>query len=272
MIIDGHAHATGVFADPDRLVSLLDSLGVDKVVLCPGAHDEESLPKIPKISYTRISKMKQLILLANKWILKQNVPDIYFEKGNELIYSLKEKCPERIIQYFWVNPLNVDSINRIQSAIDSWKIKGIKLHQCLSEFSNDSSYMHEIAKFVGENNLPIFIHVFSLKEAKKLINLAREYPVTNFTLAHFIGLEVAKRYGKDLKNLYFDISTYFIISERRIRYAIKHFGADHVLLGSDSPFGEKNLENNIKKIRGMNISKEEKELILGKNMQKLLNL
>jgi predicted TIM-barrel fold metal-dependent hydrolase len=272
MIIDGHTHATGIFADPDRLVPLLDSLGVDKVVLCPGALKEESLPNVPKISYTSISKMKRLIFLGNRWILKQNVPDIFFEKGNERIFSLRNKCPERILQYFWVNPSNPDSIHKIQNAIKSWKINGIKLHQCLSEFSNDSPQMHEITKIAGDNNLPIFIHVFSVKEVKKLVSLAREFPDTNFTLAHLIGLEIAQRYGKDLNNLYFDISTYYIISERRIRYAIKHFGADHVLLGSDSPFGEKNLENNIKKIKEMKLKNEEKELILGKNIQRLLNL
>ena len=85
-------------------------------------------------------------------------------------------------------------------------------------------------------------------------------------------MEIAKKFGKDLKNLYFDISTYFIISKRRIRYAMKHFGADHVTLGSDSPFGEKNLENNINKIRKMNISDKEKDMILGLNIKKILKL
>jgi predicted TIM-barrel fold metal-dependent hydrolase len=154
----------------------------------------------------------------------------------------------------------------------SCKIHGIKLHQCLSEFSNESLEMEDLVKFAGQHELPIFIHIYSASEVKKLLILARRYPKTNFIFAHFIGLEIAKRKAKDLENLYFDISTYYIIAKRRIRYAIKHFGPDHILLGSDSPFGDKNLENNIKKIQGMKLSKEVKNLILGQNMRKLLNL
>jgi hypothetical protein len=35
MIIDGHAHASGVFFEKDTLVSELDRLGVDKAALAP---------------------------------------------------------------------------------------------------------------------------------------------------------------------------------------------------------------------------------------------
>ncbi len=272
MIIDGHAHASGDFSNPDKLVKILDSLGVDKIVLCPGSLDEDAIPDIPKISYSPISKMKRLLLLANRFILKHEVPTEYFEKGNDLINSIMEKHPERIIHFYWVNPMKEGVIYEIENELNLGRIKGIKLHQCLSDFSNDSLEMIKLSEFAGKNNLPIFIHVYSHPEVRKLVKLARKHPKTNFILAHFIGLEVVKRKGKDLNNIYFDTSTYFIISKRRIKYAIKHFGADHVLLGSDSPFGEKNLENNINKFKEMKITKEEKNLILGQNMVKLLNL
>ena len=87
-----------------------------------------------------------------------------------------------------------------------------------------------------------------------------------------MGLENVIRHGKDLTNIYFDISTYFIISKRRIKKAIKYFGADHVFLGSDTPMGYDNLKNNIEKIKNMELSPEEKELILGRAIAKLLKL
>ncbi|MCG3219757.1 MAG: amidohydrolase family protein [Candidatus Heimdallarchaeota archaeon] len=272
MIIDGHAHACGDFADPEILIPILDELEVDKIILCPSALEDNLIHNIPKISYTPISKIRHLMFLANKYYLKHDVPDHYFEQGNELINSLREKHPKRIIQFLWVNPNNKDTINRVRKALDNWEIKGIKLHQCLSSFSNDETGMRKLAEFAGKNNLPIFIHIYSKEEVRKLVNLARDFPKTNFIIAHFIGLEIAKKFGKDLRNLYFDISTYFIISKRRIKYAIKHFGADHVILGSDSPFGEKNLENNIKKIKRMNINEKEKKMILGSNIKKMLKL
>ena len=272
MIIDGHAHASGEFKDPEKFIPILDKLGVAKIVLCPGALDKDQMPNIPKISYTPISKIGSLIFLGNKYYLKREIPEQYFEQGNILINTLREKYPDRVIQFLWVNPDNKETINRIEDALESWVIKGIKLHQCLNEFSNDGSGMRSLVEFAGKNNLPIFIHIYSRDEVKKLINLARDFPETNFIIAHFIGMEIFKKLGKDLKNLFFDISTYYIISRRRIRIAMKHFGADHILLGSDSPFGERNLENNIKKIKNMKISEKEKEMILGKNIAKLLQL
>ena len=272
MIIDGHAHATGEFSDPSKLIPLLDSLGVDKIVLCPGPVDIEGIFDIPKISYTPISKIGRLIFFGNKYILKHEVEDDYFDRGNELISSMTKKYPDRILHFYWVDPLDKNAIDKLEKQMRLSKIQGIKLHQCLSNFSNDSLEMNKLAEFASKYKLPIFTHIFSPLEVKRLLKLARKHPKTNFIFAHFIGLEIAKRKAKDLDNLFFDISTYYIISKRRIRFAVKHFGADHVLLGSDSPFGEKNLENNIKKIKGMRLSEEAKEMILGKNMAKLLNL
>ncbi|MFW9852490.1 MAG: amidohydrolase family protein [Candidatus Thorarchaeota archaeon] len=272
MIIDGHAHASGDFRDPEKLISILDSLGVDKIVLCPGPLEIDGIFNIPKISYTPISKIGRLIFLGNKYFLKHDVDDDFYDRGNEVVSSMTKKFPDRILHFYWVDPLDKNVIDKLENAMKSGKIHGIKLHQCLSDFSNDSEEMNKLAEFAGKYKLPIFIHIFSVLEVKKLLKLARRYPKTNFIFGHSIGLEIAKRKGKDLDNLYFDISTYYIIAKRRIRFAIKHFGANHVLLGSDSPFGEKNLENNIKKIQGMKLSKEVKDLILGKNMMKLLNL
>jgi len=63
-----------------------------------------------------------------------------------------------------------------------------------------------------------------------------------------------------------------LISTKRILYAIDSFGANRIVLGSDTPFGRENLGKNICKIRQLDISETEKELILGLNLQKLLRL
>ncbi|MCG3261095.1 MAG: amidohydrolase family protein, partial [Candidatus Heimdallarchaeota archaeon] len=106
----------------------------------------------------------------------------------------------------------------------------------------------------------------------KLVKLAQEFPKANYIIAHSMGLETIAKKGKRLKNIYFDISTYFIISEKRIRFAMEKFGEDKVLLGSDSPLGYRNLELNIEKIRKMDLTEKQKSKILGENIAKLLNL
>ena len=53
--------------------------------------------------------------------------------------------------------------------------------------------------------------------------------------------------------------------------AYQHFGADHLIFGSDTPYGKQSLENTLKQISELDISRSEIELILGENLMKLLN-
>ena len=43
-------------------------------------------------------------------------------------------------------------------------------------------------------------------------------------------------------------------------------------MGSDTPYGKDNLRNNIDRIKNLDISTEEKDLILGENIRKLLKI
>ncbi len=275
MIIDGHAHAMGEFGNPDLLVKLLDKIGVDKVVLCSGGFSSNDRPNVPKIKESRIVKNRHLIMVSNRFLhlfikLKGGVKDS--DVGNDLVYSFKQKYPERIIQYFWLNPNQQKVLEKLEQVRISWKINGIKLHQCVMRFNNSSLEMKQLVKYAEEHHLPIFIHPYSPKEVKKIIELAKQHSEANFTIAHLMGLETIIRFGKELENFYFDISPYHVISEKRIYRAIDKFGIEKILMGSDTPMGENNLENNIKKIRNLNLSKKDKDLILGGNIVKLLKI
>ena len=192
--------------------------------------------------------------------------------GNVYVRSLVEQLPDKLIQFYWVNFLDSEYKEKLESSYEKWKFKGIKLHQCVVPFTMDSEDMQYIAAFATEKELPIFVHIYSPKEARKLAVLARESPNTNFIIAHMMGFENILKEGKDLTNVYFDISTYYIIRRKRIKKAIKHYGSDHVILGSDSPLGIDNLRNNIEKIQSMDLSDEDKKNILGLSLKKLLKL
>ena len=60
------------------------------------------------------------------------------------------------------------------------------------------------------------------------------------------------------------------ISNKRIHKAIKIFGEDKIILGSDAPTGDRCLELNIKKIREMSLSDSQKRKILGENLARIL--
>jgi predicted TIM-barrel fold metal-dependent hydrolase len=55
--------------------------------------------------------------------------------------------------------------------------------------------------------------------------------------------------------------------------AINFVGSDKIIFGTDTPYGcEDNIKKNLNRIRNLDISSADKELILGKNMKRLLKI
>jgi len=104
------------------------------------------------------------------------------------------------------------------------------------------------------------------------MNVAKNYPETTIVLLHLIGLEVVVKDASSLKNIHYEISPYSYISENRLSYAIDNLGADHIILGSDTPWDKDSLRNNIARISRLNIDSSDKEHILGGNITDILKL
>ncbi|HUT80351.1 MAG TPA: amidohydrolase family protein [Candidatus Bathyarchaeia archaeon] len=272
MIIDGHAHAIGEFADPKRLFPILENLKVDKVVLCPGGGDPHSEPMKPKVKESILTTNPRILFWSNHYLRSKTVNVGNRDLGNEYVHSLVNEFPDRILQYYWINFKDSNFLQNLKENYNRWKFKGIKLHQCVVPFENDCEELIHVSDFASKNDLPIFIHVYNKKEAIKLVEIMRRNSTVNYTIAHMMGLEEVIKFGKDLTNVYFDTSTYYIISKKRIKKAISNFGADHVIMGSDSPFGYDNLQNIMSKIRSFDIPQEEKDLIMGGNIARILKL
>jgi len=274
MIIDAHAHACGEFANPRKLTEILDKLGVDKVALCPGLKGHTRAPTPPNIP---ISAIKQNPLYGRYFInpgIRFNYNCLLREKqdGNEFVYSLAEAHPDRIIQIYWLDPRKPDFITKLEKGFKKWHFKGIKLHQVCTPFRSDGFEINDIASFCGEKRLPLFIHLWSDGDALKLLNLAKDYPGTDFILLHLVGLEAVAEQAKYTKNIHYEISPFSYIKESRLKYAINTLGADRIMLGSDTPWDKGSLENNIARINRLNINSMEKERILGDNIADILKL
>ena len=89
-------------------------------------------------------------------------------------------------------------------------------------------------------------------------------------IAHLIGIEEFVKQKVLSENVYFDISCPQLIPLEKLRIALEAFGPTRLLLGSDTPYGKKNIRLNIERINGLNLSATEKELILGNNILKIL--
>ena len=274
MIIDGHAHAVGVFADIEELIRLLDELGVDKVALCPGLKNNTRVWLLPNIPIPAIKQHP----LYNRYFIHPGIRFsynfVFRDKGdgNEFVHSFAQKHPDRIIQIYWLDPREPNFVEKLGKDLNKWNFRGIKLHQACTPFKIDGPQMEQIVDFAEGKRLPIFIHLWSNQEALKLVELANKHPDTDFVLLHLIGLEAVSNYTHRFKNIYYDISPYSYISDKRLGQAIDAFGADHIIFGSDTPFDGDSLRKILDRVRNMDLSNEQKEKILGGNIARLLRL
>ncbi|MDD4437051.1 MAG: amidohydrolase family protein [Tissierellia bacterium] len=123
------------------------------------------------------------------------------------------------------------------------------------------------------HGIPLFIHLYSYRELTKLINYKRNHPKLKLIVAHLFGLELFIKDNYKDENLYFDISTIQLISNQWLIKAIDFVGSDKILFATDTPYGVKdNIQRNIDRIKNLEISNDDKNMILGANMQKLLKL
>jgi predicted TIM-barrel fold metal-dependent hydrolase len=271
MIIDCHAHACGDYLHTLKIIQQLDANGVDKVILVPGELNSSRNYRLPELG--RIFPKRNAVLVTN-WMTKVAISVSgaakHIDEGNARVHELASQYPERIIQFYWVSMRSNNPITKLEANYQKYKFKGIKLHQCWESFNIRSKQFEQVAEFAISNKLPLFIHPWSNRCVLDIIDYKEKHPELALVIAHLIGLEQYIRYGKELANLYFEVSSPSLISSYRLQLALQYVGAKRLLMGTDVPYGRDNLSRTIKRISSLNISNEDKELVLGKNIERLL--
>jgi predicted TIM-barrel fold metal-dependent hydrolase len=271
MIIDAHAHACGPFLRGENLIGVLDQTGVDRVILVPGQKDLEKEYSLPNLA--GLFPQRDVVPITNaltRLVTKLTGTLHQIPEGNKYVYQLAQCYPDRILQFYWATLNTPGILEQVEKDYAAFRFRGIKLHQCWENFSIDSAIFRAIAKFATQHRLPVFIHMGSYQEVKALIDFIRRSPETIFIIGHLFGMEYYLRSGISFQNIYFEISSPSIISLTRLKQAIAYFGAHRIVMGSDVPYGKDNLRRNIQRVRELNIPAEEKALILGQNIQRIL--
>lgn len=271
MIIDGHAHMGGEYRDLPSVLKTLDAAGIDKVVLCPADKQRRRSMALPELAGEL--NVEELNLLVNKLLREASgnrATRDHIDRGNERVFNTATNSGGRIIQFYWADPLKDGIISELESRLELWKYKGIKLHQSIHPFEILSEPFHQVVEFAASKGLPVFIHLYSKREIHDFISIAGKYK-TIFITGHLIGLETfIKEKAEVSDNIFFDISCPPLVPPRRIMKAYRTFGPGRLIMGSDTPYGKDNARKIVSSIRSLPISTNEMMMILGKNLRTLL--
>jgi len=168
-----------------------------------------------------------------------------------------------------------DNIDGELENIVSYGLRGLKFHPDFQGFEIDSDKMFKIYDAVGDT-LPILMHVGDKKSdsssPKRMARAVKHFPNVTFVAAHFGGYSVWDEAYEYLagEDLYFDTSS--SLHKLPIDLAMKIIekqGADKILFASDYPMS--NHSQSLQQFYTLPLNEEEREMILYKNAEKLLN-
>ncbi len=240
MIIDAHNHVggpdkgDGASQTQEKIISRMDEVGVDKAVIFP---------------------FNEIHL------------GISFSLANDYIAAAVKKYSNRLIGFARLDPnFGEKSVIELERAVKVLGLRGIKLHPSSQQFSVDNPWVFKIIEKAAELGVPVvFDSGKDPSPPEKIGNLARTVQDAIIIMAHMRGekyLETAEKF----ENIY--LGTTGMFDQDKLEEAVERLGAEKIIAGSDSPYHEMGDE-----IKKFDFAREnEKTLILGENIRKILNL
>ena len=190
------------------------------------------------------------------------------------IRELAQRHAGRIYGMASVNPhlpkqAYVDEVTR---CIEAYGFVAVKLHtigHAVSPLGADAGTVFETAARLG---IPVMVHTgmgLPFAAPSLVIPRAREFPNLSIVLGHagFV-ISTADAYvaAKECPNLYLEPSW---CMKESIGWLAQDLGADRVMLGSDLP---SNTHVEIEKVRGLSLSKDAEEKVLGGTAARVFKL
>ena len=242
IVVDAHCHLGRTFQTEWKakdLVRTMDACGIDRAVVFPTVNFED-----------------------NK-----------FSNSNDMIAKAVSEYPDRLIGFARVNPhRGQEAVRELERSKEKLGLVGIKLHPTTEIFPANSRIVHPIMKTATKLGMPVVFHSgtppYSLPS--QIADVAVRFSRIPVVMAH-MGKALATEAissAKRSKNVILETSG----SSSRIGLiegAVRTLGAKRIIFGSDWPCCHPAPEKT--KIEVLDLSKEAKEKILGRNLLDMLS-
>lgn len=200
-----------------------------------------------------------------------------FSACNEAVVKAMREYPDVILGYCFVNPgYRDESLKEIDKRVAEDGMMGVKLY---NQYRCSDPVVYPIVQKSIEMKVPILQHAGYLTDpteaakqpnissALDIVKLASLFPDAILIEAHLTGggdWEWALKHLRGANNVFLDTSGSGVDCGA-IEKAVKCVGADRLLFGTDL-----SLEEGVGKILAANISEEDRQLIFGQNMTRIL--
>ncbi|MHB0878819.1 MAG: amidohydrolase family protein [Anaerolineae bacterium] len=217
---------------------------------------------VPKPAPAQLVECMDRYGIAQAWISAYASLSSDFAYGNDLVAAAVRAFPGRFAGYATPSANYPEEVTAELERCETLGMMGIKLHQWCQGIAEDSERWRPIYEWANAKGKLIMAHCWGSPDY--LGGVAQEYPRVSFLIGH-LGMEFAPVVRRH-DNVY--TTTTFVPGPGAIAAAVKAFGAEKILFGSDMPDLDPSL--NLGPLLTARIGDEDKRLILGRNMQRLL--
>lgn len=204
----------------------------------------------------------------------------YCYSFNKWLGKLQLKYPN-LIGFGGVHPDEQDRVKEIERMVNEYGLKGLKLHLCMHQFHANDKRLNPVYEKAVKLNLPILYHtgldpipgMEKYGHPKDVGEVASLFPDLTIIMAHLGApfYDEAQKVLENNENVFADTSVFLdLVSTRKATSLIKKIGVNRFMFGSDFPFF--NPKAMLKKVLKLEIKKEEKEMILYRNAERVLRL
>ncbi len=222
----------------------------------------------------RLGMEKLCIYMGLKWS-QDPTPEDLRQQNDEVLRALKAH-PDRLIGFVYLSAHHIEaSLAELERCVARGPMVGVKLW--VAKRCADGQ-LDPVIQRAAELKALIFQHTWFKVNGNyagestpdDLVALAKRFPDVPLICGHTGGnWELGIRAIKAQPNLYADLAG----SEPTAGYtemAVRELGAERVLYGSDA--GGRSFATQLAKVHGAAISEEEKKLIFGGNLRRLLRM
>lgn len=187
-----------------------------------------------------------------------------YHLGNEFLLKVWKGLGDRMIPFLHINPNDrkeniLEELGKMHRA----GVRGIKLINSYQGYPGDGPNLMALYEFASQNKMLIINHEWKEAEIRKIAAL---YPSVDFIFAHYGG-GYQDAVMKEFSNVHANIWSYGRLGW--LEKGIKEVGAEKFMMGSDGFLNC--LSVGIGPVVFANISDDEKRLILGFNIARLLD-
>ncbi|MBQ9299639.1 MAG: amidohydrolase [Clostridia bacterium] len=196
---------------------------------------------------------------------------------NDFISDQVKEHPQELVGYATLHPdMTENEAGDEFSRAMGLGLKGIKLHNDMQKIAIDDPRMDKIYALC-QDTCPLLLHMgdsrYHYDNPAQLPGVLRRFPRLRVIGAHMGGYTEWQQAFDCL--LHEDVivdcsSSYFVLGREGLLQAIRRFGADRVMFGTDFPMWDPGLE--LGHVRGLGLAEDELEKVLYKNAQALMGL